>query len=700
MTLAMNRRTAIGLLASSFAAPAAPVTWPEAWRRRIAAFLETHRRPEGGYGWASDVVAQVTPTFGAAGSYRTIGLTMPDASRAAAFVRQNYPVPERRRKERPLWRLDCEQVQTLLFLGEPIDSFRGLAATWTAPADFTTRYELGGNPVFQHQALAVQVRRLLRLSPSADDEAWRNYFKARMRPNGTFNNTPASDGSGGHVMNTLWGILAAEAVGLQREPAPGLAEWVRSCQLPSGGFTYAPGATLGAVDDLAYTVSALHILHRLGVAPRDSAACAAWVESLFCAEGGFQDRPGGEPNPLATYYALESLRLLDHTPRGAAKLAPRARRTAIPAGSAVFSMQVEAPGNGSPSEAVLLAKTLGIHLWTAKNSPPGWIVEAQRIADAGRVPVRFAIGDEEYGTYVDVPGLGCYSHLVDLVTPHGADSGSAMPKKNHPYPWPEFRDTRIASLRKGGGRMIWQFLENEELTRVLLDEAVERGTYAGIASFHFGNENFLHSQPYLHRWYGRIPFVGLQDAHGKESWWWGNQLAGFTTLFIAKEPAWQGWLDALDRNHVMAVRHDAITGWKTHLAGGSPEVREFVARREMEWRWWNNQGQQSRRPPAALTVLRPSSKFEAGAPASGIALRLRLWSENTGAGLPQEPRAELIELRVDGRAVQPQLFQTKDDRYHLAALDDSPGAHTAAARVRLVDSGRETTVESRWEGPK
>ena len=31
--------------------------------------------------------------------------------------------------------------------------------------------------------------------------------------------------------------------------------------------------------------------------------------------------------------------------------------------------------------------------------------------------------------------------------------------------------------------MIWQFLENEELTRVLLGEATERGTYSAISSF-------------------------------------------------------------------------------------------------------------------------------------------------------------------------------------------------------------------------
>jgi hypothetical protein len=273
-----------------------------------------------------------------------------------------------------------------------------------------------------------------------------------------------------------------------------------------------------------------------------------------------------------------------------------------------------------------------------------------------------------------------------------------MPKKEYPYPWAEFRDTRIASLRKGGGRLIWQFLENEELTRVLLDEAAERGTYSAISAFHFGNENFLHSQPYLHRWYGRIPCVGLQDAHGKESWWWGNQLAGFATLFIAQEPTWKAWLEALDRNHVMTVRHDAITGWKTHLAGGSPEVRAFIAERERQWRWWNEDGRPSRRPAVALTVLRPSSRFEVATPSSGTALRLRLWAENSGRGTPQQPRAELIDIHVDGRVVTPTLHESADDRYYLVQLDDSPGTHKALARIRLLDTGTAVSAEQSWTG--
>ena len=686
----MTRRTALGLFFAGFQARSAAPKWRSEWLSKIPAFLETHRRAEGAYGWSSDVIAHVTPTWGAVSSYRLLGLDVPDASRVADFVRKTYPVPEGRRKDRPLWRLDREQVETLLLLGESIESFRPLASTWVKPAEFTTRYELGANPVLQHQAAAVQIRSLLKLEATDD---WKSYFEARRRGNGTFNNTPASDGSDGHIMNTLWGLMGCHALGIKVEGNASLLEWVRNCQLPSGGFSYAPEGSIGRTDDLAYTVCALSILKRLGAEPKDPAKCAAWIESLYLAEGGFQDRPGGEPNPVATRYALDAFRLLEREPATSVRAAPRASRKPIPEGARVFSVQIEAPGAGSPTEAVLMARALGIHIWTAKNSAAGWIAEAQRIANEQRVPVTFAIGNEEYGTYVDVPGLGCYSHLVDTVAPSGTDTGEQLPKKNHPYPWPEFRDTRLAALRRGGGRLVWQFLENEELTRVLLDEAVERGTYSAIASFHFGNENFLHSQPYLHRWYQRIPFVALQDAHGKESWWWGNQLAGFTTLFLAKEPTWEAWLQALENRHVLSVRHDAITGWKTHLAGGSPEVRAFVKQHEPEWRWWDDNGRQARRPAAALTVLRPSSKFEVGAPTSGVALRVRLWSENNGQALPQQARAELMDLVVDGNVVPTELYQAKDDRYHIARLEDTPGAHKAVARIRLLESGREVTVE-------
>ena len=693
----MTRRTFLTLAGSALAAPAAP-QWPEWFRRRLAVYLEQHRRPEGAYGWSSDVTAQITPTFAVVGCYHLLGLPVPDAARVASFVPNNYPMPEPRRKDRPLWRIDFEQAQTLVWLNESIESFRALASTWTKPAAFTKTYELGGNPVFQHQAMAVRVRHLLNLSPCQEDTAWREYFLARLRANGTFNTTPAADGSEGHLMNTLWGLLAAECLDLPLPAAPKRSQWVRECQLPSGGFTYQPRAALGALDDIAYTWCALQILEREHSRPAQPERCAAWIESLLTSEGGFQDRPGGEPNPLATFYALDSFRLLGHTPRESTKPAPRAKRYPVPEGARVFSFQEQAPGEGSPREAVLLASSLGIHVWATKNSPPGWIAEAQRVADAEHAPVLFTIGNEEYGTYVAVPGLGCYSHLVDTMVPYGADSGEQLPRKQYPYPWPEFRDTRIAALHRGRGRMVWQFNENEEITRVLLDEAIQRGTYSGISTFHFGYENFLFSQPFLQRWYGRIPFIGLQDAHGKESWWFSTYLSGFTTLFLARQATWDGWLEALDKNLVMSVRHDAITNWKTELAGGSPAMRDFVMKREREWRWWDDTGKQARRPVAALILLRPGMLFEVAAPEQGLALRLRLWAENVNMGIPKEPRTELVELRVDGKRVQPVPHESREDRYFLYSFNDAPGAHQAEADVRILESGRLVTVSASWQG--
>ncbi|MEP7366454.1 MAG: prenyltransferase, partial [Acidobacteriota bacterium] len=397
---------------------------------------------------------------------------------------------------------------------------------------------------------------------------------------------------------------------------------------------------------------------------------------------------------------LSCMQLLKHVPAGGVTPAPRARRIAVPDGLNVLTIQLEAPGSGSPREAVHLAKALGIHIWAAKNSPEGWVDDARRIAADQKAPVTFAFGDEEYGTYYGVPGLGIYSHLVDIHAPHGADFGKPMPQKNHPYLYEEFRDTRLAALHRGGGRLVWQCNDNEEISRVLLDEAALTGSYAGIASFHFGIQDFAHTYPFLHRWYGRIPFVGLLDAHAAESWWWGDQLGGQKTLFLAKEPDWEGWLQALKNNWVVSVRHDAATGWKTHMTGGQPHVRDAVMKQEASWRWWDATGQPSRRPAASLVLLRPGMPFEAGAPEPDAqqdrTLRLRLWQDNSQQGKPVQPRAELVVLRVDGTPVSPEIREPAGDRYFLLPVRRKPGEHRAEAEVRVLASGKVETHSVSW----
>ena len=657
----------------------------------MVAFLGRRRAASGGYGWNPGDPPHISPTFAAVGCYRLLDEEVPDARQVAEFVRAHYPVAEARRTDRPLWRFDFEQVQSLLWLGEPVASFQPLAAKWTKPADFTKTYELDGNPVLQHQAMAVCVRRLTGIDQSgpAGDE-WRRYFAGRRRPNGTFNTTPASDGSGGHILNTVWGTWALEALGQSVSVSKDLAGWVQDCQLESGGFSYAPRAELGGVDDVIYSWAALWLLDRAGQEPRRKAAFLSWLGSLGTEDGGYQDRPGGLPNPTATYYAVECFRLLRESP-GAAKRAPGAPRHVLPAGARVFTIQVQAPGAGSPSEAAYLAGKLGIHVWSAKNCAPGWIGEAQRIADTRKVRVLFAAGNEEYGTYVSVPGLGTYSHLVDLVAPPKRDFGEQLPKKNFAYPWGEFRETRIRQLRDGSGRMVWQFNENEEITRALLDEALFKKTYSAISTFHFGLENFLESQPFLQRWLGRLPMVALQDAHGTEPWWWTDWLTGFRTLFIAREPTWEGWLAALERNHVASVRRDAVTKGELQMAGALPHVRDFLLAHRSEWAWWDEQEEARGHPAAVMTVLRRGSLFEAGAPTAGLSLRIRLWADNTGQGVPRTPRAELVSLKVDDREVTPNAVSAPTDRYLIYAIPDS-GARRATARVRALGTGKETIL--------
>ncbi|HWR54593.1 MAG TPA: prenyltransferase/squalene oxidase repeat-containing protein [Bryobacteraceae bacterium] len=665
----------------------------------VIRYLESLRRPDGAYGWAVDPASHLTPTFAVVACYHLLEREAPAKATVARFIREHYPMMPARHKDRPLRRFDYEQIQALKWLGEDVSGWTDEVRGWDRPSIYTKAYEHEGYPVFQHEVMALLCRALVGLEPAT--QQWHSYVLSRRRPNGSFNSTPASDGGDGHVMNTWWGLQALKALSEPAGVTEKLPAWIRACQLPNGGFTYQPEPEIAGVDDVAYTWAALNCLEALDAKPAQPDRCAAYLHSLRNADGGYGDRPGRQSNPTATFYALDALRKLGVKPRDAARRPP-ARRS-LPSRLKLFTIQIEAPGAGSPAEAVELALALKIHIWGAKNAQPGWIARCQEIADRRRAAVLFCVADEEYGSYQRVPGLGSPSHLADLIAPPNSDFGAPMADPAKPAPWSVFRDQRIASLRRAGGQMVWQFNENEELTRVLLDEAVETGTYGAVSSFHFGNENFLNTQPFLMRYQDVLPFVALQDAHARESWWWADQLAGFRTVFLAREPSWQGWVEALRENRVMAIRHDAVCGFATHVAGGTAEVRRRVLDAESEWRWWGKPDE-ILRPHVSLVALRPGDPFEAGTPESGVALRVRLRHGNTTMGFPKEPQAELLRLAVDGVDVMPRLIEPKNnrgvvlDRYHVhSILSPEPGRHTADARVREIAGGREIAVSVPFE---
>ncbi len=125
--------------------------------RSLIAFVERHRKPSGGYGWLSRTTAHITPTFAAVGIYRLLGATVPDQAAITAFVQSAYPVPDGL-SQQPLWRLDYEQAQTLLWLGSGINANK--SAMWKKPFVYNTYFEQNAYPTLQHQAMAVRLRKM------------------------------------------------------------------------------------------------------------------------------------------------------------------------------------------------------------------------------------------------------------------------------------------------------------------------------------------------------------------------------------------------------------------------------------------------------------------------------------------------------------------------------------------------------------
>ena len=691
--LLIKSAVAVGVSAA-FTKFASGESAPE-WARAVPVYLEKLRRADGGYGWEDQDHSHLTPSFAAVGCYHILKLTPPSSEKLGEFVRMHHP-SELKKLEQEHRVFEYQQIQALTWLGQDASEFREKVRSWIRPTSYLKQYEQHGYPVFQSEVCAFSARSPLGLP--LDDLAphFIEYLDSRRRSDGSFNNTPASDGSGGHVMNTLWGLQALHELGRSQEKREQLIEWLRKCQLPAGGFTWQPSPDFARDACVDYTSAAVRALKLLGAGPTDRDGCIAYLHSLTNDDGGFGDRPGWNSNPMATYRALDALDALEAL---STRLIDRKRTiTAIqplPEDLKVFTIQLEAHGRGSPSEAVDLARGLRIHLWGAKNAKPEWIARAQAIADEQRVPVTFFVSNEEYGTWVNVAGLGTYSHTSDIIAPPGVDIGASLADQGV-VTWPDFRSRRLTPLVNAGGRLIWQFGENEELVRLFLDDSIDRGGYAAISTFHFGNPDFTNSEPFLHRWRGQIPYVALHDAHGEEPWWFADQTTGFRTVFLANEPTWKGWLNALKQNWVASIRHDAFSGNVTWIHSGSRPILDFVRARELEWRWWNNPHIQ--RPLISIVLIKPNDNFEIARPETGVTLRVRCAWENTPQGLPKKPIVELHSLALDDSIQSPKLVTRKRpngagfaDYYHELHLPTvTPGIHKVTARVRTVDSGEET----------
>lgn len=696
----------------------APVTAQSCWKSDILHYINNNLvKTDGGYGWEDQPDSHLTPTFAVAGILNDLGKLPENRSSLIEFIRTHHPQRGENKEAGPsgteIRNLVYQQIQSIIWLGGDASHFQPEVNGWKSQARKLANYEKQGYPVLVQEVMTPICLKLLNLPLSGIKPDFLTYLDVRQRENGSYNNAPVKDGGDGNILNTYWSLYAMDLLGNKSQSGSEAIYWINACQLKNGGFTHQPDPEIGTNDEVAYTWAAIKALQLLSVKPKNTKSCIQYLLSLRNADGGFGNRPGLPSTPMSTYYAIDALKALNALSSldGAPLIKrPQKEKTDF-SGYKVFTVQFEASGSGSPSEAVMLADSLEINLWGAKNAGAGWIETAQEIAYENKVPVIFFQADEPYEKNVYVPGMGTFGHILDYIAPAGigfvpfktGTAGqefrrSAIGLKDSSS-WQEFREVAIQPLLKADGGLILQVSNNEPLARILLDESVANGGYLAISTIHFG-QNFLFWLPYLDQYRYQLPFVALQDAHGTESWWWSNELVSYRTLFLAKEPGYKEMVTALKNNWVMAVRHDSISDYKTRMLGGTADARQFIISKQKTWQWWKEDSHEMNHPWAAITVVEPADTFEIACPVKGVNIRIRCWWDGV-RNIIKEPLVKLHQLSIDNTIINPEFIKLEGrkgvDSYYLFSIPNpSEGEHVIEARLRYLKTNSMRTIIKRF----
>ncbi len=684
-----------------------------AWKKDLLSYINNKlSKPDGGYGWEDQYDSHLTPTYAVTGILYHINELPKDKARLAEFIRTHHPQKGTgtatnyfmgnapRAEAGPsgsnMRNLVYEQIQAILWLNGDVSSFNQEVKGWKSQAGILANYEGHGYGGLFQEAMTPVSSKLLGITMDKREEFLRYLEKCR-RTNGSFNNAPASAGGDGNILNSYWALYAINALSGPITQKLETIDWLQACQLGNGGFTHQPDPKIGANDDVIYTWAGIKSLQMLGARPKNEKKVIDYLISLRNADGGFGARPGLYSTPNASFYAIESLqalnalKALDNAPK------PKARIESQPdfSGHQVYTVQFQAHGQGSPLEAVMLADSLKIHLWGVKYPVPGWLEAAQKIAEEKEVPVTFFMSDEPHDDLLAVPGMGSFDHVLDYIAPAGTPIHYPDSAK-----FEEFKTGTLKDLKQANGGLMLQVSNNEPLARLLLDESVNNFGYLAISTVHFG-QNFMFWLPYIAEYRYRLPLVTLQDAHGTESWWWSNELVNHRTLFIAKEPTYDAMINALKKNWVVGARHDSVSNFKTRMLGGTYPARSFINSKESSWKWWDDK-ESPNRPWAALTILRPEDKFEAGRPAKGVAIRIRPWWNSIRQSL-KTPAVIVEKVEVDGKLVESKLVNVKgrngdiSDSYYLYQQDEpNAGAHTVKVTLLNVKTSERKVVSTSY----
>ncbi|MGC4231921.1 MAG: terpene cyclase/mutase family protein [Niabella sp.] len=669
----------------------------------VLKYIAGLQKPEGGYGWADQPDGHITPTYACVGTLNHLGNLPSDRKSLINWIETHHPQTGVNQEAGPsgaqMRDLTYHQVMAISWLGGSTASFKEEVSRWKSQRGALANYENNRFANLWQETFTPICRQLLGLDLQQTTIDFTGYLDSLRRANGSYNNAPVSfkEPGDGNMLNTLHSVIALQSLGQAVPGKEQLIRWIEKCRTISGGFTHQPEPELAKKPDIIYTWAAIKLLKLLGATPGNGAS-VRYILSLQNWDGGFGSKPGLASTPLSTFYAVEALHLAG---AGNALKEPLRSFAAIRSeeplkGQKVFSVQFQSVGNGSPAEAVMLADSLNIHLWGAKNAPSGWVKVAQAIADKKGVPVHFFICDEPYNKNILVPGMGSFGHILDYYAPAG--NPVEFPAESI---WPSLSEQYFKRLIHQDGGLILQVSNNEPLARILLDESIDNGGYTAMATHHF-DQNFAFWLPYLFDYRDRLPMVCLQDGHGTESWWWGDDLLKERTLFIASEPTYEGMIAAMKKNHIVSVKHDSITSNKVRMMGGTDAARKFIMAAQQQWKWWNDTGENKDHPWAAVTILKPGDLFETGTSSEGIVVRVRCWYKTRQQTILQ-PVTELVQLKIDGKTVTTTFLKKENQRkqlqdiYHTYKAGQlSKGTHTIEVLVRKISTGEIRIIKTQF----
>lgn len=425
-----------------------------------------------------------------------------------------------------------------------------------------------------------------------------DYISQRQAANGGFvnayNTAEPLAADEAHLIITHHAVLTLKALGRTVPNAESCIAWIRSCQIPSGGFRWSPVRTDHSnKPDVWYTWAAVRALDALGSTPADTDSCIKWLNSLQNPDGGFGDQPGWNSRIYSTYYAVGALHILVGDARqGITRKSVSRVAKAIPEGKyKVFQAHLKTPAvsNDSKTEMVDRTHAMRLHLIGVKAQD---VNEARAYANERRYDLDVLACPENYSHRMLWIGGYPANHISNWIIPpemsqkQRATFLSADQAGRKELPWHEFKREVIAPMLEMGTLFYPELDYSMVNAYMAYDDGLDgkSGFNAFIAALGWPAWDWVRHFPYRERWVGKLPALADGDAHGDVAEW-KDRLLKQRILYFAQKYDLSHFLDALRAGRsVCVIRDETVPSQIVYY--GSDAAVDYAKKHRDEWQWW------------------------------------------------------------------------------------------------------------------